>query len=281
MKKFIVIALFVFGVSIFFNSFFVKNADATVVITDLEWKETNSVAGECYLEDGKNDDEHIRQDFLVTETCSEKNGGKDVCTLNATRQTTETKNHCETSKAYCHATSAGEVNPYNYLFNTAWVQHLQNNGTPQAGHERDYFTWEGDRDCVGYRKVCTDPEATNYDNELDDSEISDNSLCEYDNSNPTPTPTPTGGSDVCMNIDGIQTGVPEGQHLDASGLNCVNFELGGAPVSEGTPSNPQVLGASTMAGTGVAEENLFNLIFALGSLLSAFGIRKFSSSRVK
>ena len=88
-------------------------------------------------------------------------------------------------------------------------------------------------------------------------------------------------TDICANIDGIQTGIPEGQHLDASGLNCVNFELGGAPAPAEVTSTPAVLGASTMARTGAVEENIFNLVFALGSLLSAFGIRKFTSSRVK
>ena len=96
---------------------------------------------------------------------------------------------------------------------------------------------------------------------------------------PSPKATPT--TDVCANIDGIQTGIPEGKHLDASGLNCVEFQLGGAPAPSDSGTSGQVLGASTMAGTGVAEENLFNLIFALGSLLSAFGIRKFATSRVK
>lgn len=95
-------------------------------------------------------------------------------------------------------------------------------------------------------------------------------------------PEPTDNGDICDNIDGIQTSVPEGQHLDASGLNCVNFELGGAPTPPPAEEiSTEVLGASSMAGTGVVEENIFNLVFTVGSLLSAFGIRKFTSSRVK
>jgi len=43
----------------------------------------------------------------------------------------------------------------------------------------------------------------------------------------------------------------------------------------------QVLGASTMAGTGAAEESIFYGIFTLGSMLSGFGIRKFFSSKIK
>ena len=99
--------------------------------------------------------------------------------------------------------------------------------------------------------------------------------------NESPSPEPTDNGDICDNIDGIQTGVPEGKHLDASGLNCVEYQLGGAPTPAEVSSTGQVLGASSLAGTGVAEEGIFNLIFALGSLLSAFGIRKFSTSRVK
>jgi len=91
----------------------------------------------------------------------------------------------------------------------------------------------------------------------------------------------TDDGDICANIDGIQTNVPDGKHLDASGLNCVEFGVPGAPEPAEVTLTPAVLGASSMAGTGVAEENIFSLVFAIGSLLSAFGIRKNSSSRVK
>ena len=60
-------------------------------------------------------------------------------------------------RPYCHATSS-EVHPYNYLFNRAWVQHFRNNGTPRAGHELDFFTVEGDRDCD--REVDVEPTPT-------------------------------------------------------------------------------------------------------------------------
>ena len=52
-------------------------------------------------------------------------------------------------------------------------------------------------------------------------------------------------SDVCVNIDGIQTSVPADHHLDASGLNCVQFQLGGAPGSGGSGGGGSVLGAAT------------------------------------
>jgi len=95
------------------------------------------------------------------------------------------------------------------------------------------------------------------------------------------TPEPTDNGDICKNIEGVQTSIPEGLHLDASGENCVEFGKPG--VSESSDSGTgqvlgavagQVLGANSMAGTGTAEEALFNLIFTIGSLLSAFGIRK-------
>jgi hypothetical protein len=42
-----------------------------------------------------------------------------------------------------------------------------------------------------------------------------------------------------------------------------------------------VLGASTLGATGAAEENIFYALFALGSLLSGVGVRKFASSKVR
>lgn len=80
----------------------------------------------------------------------------------------------------------------------------------------------------------------------------------------TPTPTTT-----------IHCG--EGEHLDASGKNCVRFSDPGveSPIG-GTEITGQVLGASSMAGTGVAQDNLFAAIFTIGSVLASFGIRKFS-----
>jgi len=51
------------------------------------------------------------------------------------------------AQPYCHANSG--ASGYVYLNNPAWVQHLENNGTPKAGHELDFFTFEGDTDCDG------------------------------------------------------------------------------------------------------------------------------------
>ena len=75
---------------------------------------------------------------------------------------------------------------------------------------------------------------------------------------PTPAPTtPSCGSD---------------EHLDLSGTKCLKWELGGPPPPPSVTG--QVLGASTMAGTGVAEDTLFSLIFILGCLATSLGIRK-------
>lgn len=60
---------------------------------------------------------------------------------------------------------------------------------------------------------------------------------------------------------------------------CANSDLSNEVCTGGTGG--QVLGASTMAGTGVVEDNLMNIMFALGMALTAFGIRKVSSSKVK
>lgn len=101
----------------------------------------------------------------------------------------------------------------------------------------------------------------------------------------TPTPEATPNPDVCPNLDGIQTSVPDSYHLDAAGVNCVQYQFGGPPapstgggeaVLGATTTGGQVLGTSSMAKTGVALDNLFAMIFSVGSILSAFGIRKFS-----
>jgi len=95
----------------------------------------------------------------------------------------------------------------------------------------------------------------------------------YPVSVPQPTPTPT--TDVCANIDGDQSGVPDGLHLDASGQNCVAFQFGGAPPPPaGAVLAGQVLGATTLGATGGVEENIFLALFALGSILVGTGVRK-------
>lgn len=113
---------------------------------------------------------------------------------------------------------------------------------------------------------------------------------EYVACQPASTPTPTPDNDVCDNLDGIQSSVPDTYHLDAGGRNCVQFGVPGVESPTGgstgavlgaSTTGGQVLGATTLANTGVAQNNLFAMIFALGSILSSFGIRKFSTIKVK
>jgi hypothetical protein len=105
---------------------------------------------------------------------------------------------------------------------------------------------------------------------------------------PEPTPNP----DLCPNLEGVQYTIPTDYHLDAGKVNCVQFGVAGPepqPPSVSTPQvlgatttgTRQVLGASTMGKTGVSGENAMNLMFAFGMLLTTFGIRKFSSPKVK
>ncbi len=99
-------------------------------------------------------------------------------------------------------------------------------------------------------------------------------LGQYEGSEPgscsTPTPEPTPDTDVCDNIEGVQTSLPEGQHFDAGGQNCVNFDQPGAGDSGGgTTSTGQVLGASTLAATGDGNSKLGLAFMILGSTLAA------------
>ncbi len=106
---------------------------------------------------------------------------------------------------------------------------------------------------------------------------------------PTPTPVAIPDPDVCHNIDGVQTSVPDGMHLDPTGLNCLNWSQSGPPVrnDEGTGSQVlgasttrgQVLGASTMAGTGSFDESLYQAIMSIGATLSAFGLKGLKKSK--
>ena len=77
-------------------------------------------------------------------------------------------------------------------------------------------------------------------------------------STPTPTGTPTGG--------------------EGGGTGGAPFQFGGPPPPP--PATGQVLGVSTLAGTGVAQDTLFNLIFILGCLATSLGIRKIATVRV-
>lgn len=88
---------------------------------------------------------------------------------------------------------------------------------------------------------------------------------------PTPAPTPTPG-DQCTNLDGFQSKVPDGWfQISAGSTICRQFSYGGPP----TPgeSQGQVLGASTMAGTGSFAEYAYLAIMGLGGALTTLGFK--------
>lgn len=107
---------------------------------------------------------------------------------------------------------------------------------------------------------------------------------------PLATPTPIGQilgdetTDVCANIDGIQTGVPNGLHLDASGRNCVDFSQsgggdnggGGQVLGASTTAGGQVLGSSTLGATGGdSRQYLAYVTIILGGLLAVTSFYQF------
>lgn len=69
-------------------------------------------------------------------------------------------------------------------------------------------------------------------------------------------------------------------HLDASGKNCVSFQLGGPSQSSGT-SGGQVLGASTMAATGSFAETFYQAIMGLGGIFTVKGLKKVKKASKK
>ena len=107
--------------------------------------------------------------------------------------------------------------------------------------------------------------------------------CDPDEQEPSVTPSPTPDpSDLCTNIDGVQTTIPDGNYRNPDSTVCLAFQYGGPPPPPPAETTTgQVLGASTMAGTGVAEEAIFNSILALGSALTFLGIRKLATSRLQ
>jgi hypothetical protein len=104
---------------------------------------------------------------------------------------------------------------------------------------------------------------------------------------PTPTPSPT-PFDICINIDGIQTTVPEGWYqVSPDNYNCRQFQYGGPESShKDNPGSPavggigggQVLGTSTMAGVGSFTENLYMSIMILGGTLLGLGIKSYKKA---
>jgi hypothetical protein len=186
------------------------------------------------------------------------------------------------ARAYCHANSGSSG--YNYLNNPAWDQHFENNGTPKAGHELDFFTFEDDKDCNG--QVDTTPTPT-PEPSVNTTPTPNLSVTPTPSEEPSPTevpiPTPTNtevlgtsDTDVCTNIDGIQSGVPDGWYQNgANSTECRQFQFGGAPTENqtegqvlGASTESHVLGASTLAATGSTA----NYLMMLGLILSGVSI---------
>jgi hypothetical protein len=62
-------------------------------------------------------------------------------------------------------------------------------------------------------------------------------------------------------------------------VNAVNDCMPGDPgIPSGEGTGGQVLGASTMAGTGTFEENLSLVIMAIGGIITAFGIKNYKKA---
>ena len=93
--------------------------------------------------------------------------------------------------------------------------------------------------------------------------------------------------DVCPNVDGIQTAIPDGWYqLDPPSRECRQFQYGGPESSHkdnpgspgevlgyGTGGGGDILGASTMAATGGFKENAYLATIIVGILLAAAGIK--------
>jgi outer membrane biosynthesis protein TonB len=105
---------------------------------------------------------------------------------------------------------------------------------------------------------------------------------------PTATPEVLGDStesDVCANIDGVQTSVPSDLHIDASGRICVAFSI---PSGDGGNNNGsstgqvlgasttntagRVLGASTLAATGETDIKLTLTMIWFGIISTGTGL---------
>lgn len=139
-------------------------------------------------------------------------------------------------------------------------------------------------ECFPKTHVCTDPLATNQDKNFNDvTEVSDPGVCTYE-------------GDICPNLEGTQTSLPDGYHFETigdtrtcvpdptptptlttngggnggggggDGLGCATHDCSGNKIP-----TPQVLGASTMAKTGSFAQDLFMAIMGVGGTLASTG----------
>lgn len=250
--------------------------------TNLEWKETSTVYGDCDL----NDKGQPIQSKTVTYTCVSKSGKDDNCILGETKVEQETEKSCNISKAYCHANSG--ASGYTYHYNTAWIQHIRNNGTPQAGHELDFLTWVGNRDCL-----TSSPSPTSTATPTNQPTFTPTST-------PFATYTPTATATTTATATATATNKPCNDCNDPTATPVVTATptatptstpvVTSTPTATATPNNGsstttstntdsgtgggQVLGTSTMAATGTFEDSVFYSLFTLGSLLISLGIMK-------
>ncbi|HSD98560.1 MAG TPA: hypothetical protein VLB73_02565 [Patescibacteria group bacterium] len=125
--------------------------------------------------------------------------------------------------------------------------------------------YQSEGNCLPKTHVCTDPEATNYDSNVDATEVADSSVCTYAGVTPTPTNTPSNGG---------------GSNDGGDGLGCATHDCSGNHVGGGSSSSSQpiqaVLGASTMAGTGTFENTVMDFMLVAGIVVLALGAKKYA-----
>jgi hypothetical protein len=224
----------------------------------------------------------------------------------------------------CHATGSAS-HPYSRIVVSDKAQggHFDNNGDPTSAHALDLL-FEGDVTCPSSlatptSQVTATPTASpvptpSPTQTSTPTQVPSSTPVMTPTSTPsatptatpvvvdqTPTPSPVLGdsdmADACLNIDGIQADVPADYHLDASGVNCVQFSqsgggdggnnnggqvLGtstiGSTNSSSTNKQGQVLGASTLGATGT-DQKLMIALYILGGLAVSCGVGVYSFSK--
>lgn len=101
-----------------------------------------------------------------------------------------------------------------------------------------------------------------------DDNPSGNGHCEKSSEEPTPTPTPTPTSTVEPTPTSSSNSSSSGND-GGDGLGCATHDCSGNVIPQG-----QVLGASTMAGTGSFNSMLYQAIMGLGGIITSFGLKK-------
>ena len=198
----------------------------------------------------------------------------------------------------CH--KAG--NSGNYTKNTVSIHSVDDiNGLDGHGEHRNdvwspfvfnnqNYSGQGNYNSMNFSNCVINTDDNNNggggDNNGDDDGGDSNGDNNNDDGNDETTPDP---SDVCTNIDGVQTSLPgkDWYFVGEGSTICRQFEYGGSS-SNGSnggqvlgASTGQVLGASTMAATGSFAETFYQAIMGIGGLLTAKGIKKLKISKKK